>query len=151
VHQITTSDAVAVVSAQRFGHDDVLAQILADVRTETEAADLAAQLGELTAAVNGVILALAGHGDASLGLRPPPDPGGVAELASIAVRCAAEGDRAGVEVVCLEASAEGVLESLLRQMAADVNRALADVDRLPGPEADSVLARLGLAAARQGS
>ena len=142
------SGAVAVVAAERFGHRSVLDQLIDEVGAADHGAALAGQLGEFTATVQGVALALSG-GSATPRLVDPVPVEGLAQLAMLTVRCASTGDRAGVQVICREADQRGQLRTLLTRLTGEANRALDDLDRLPGPGSAVVLARLGLAAARR--
>ncbi|GAC1316113.1 MAG: hypothetical protein NVSMB16_13040 [Acidimicrobiales bacterium] len=60
VHTTTTADAVAVVSASRFGYPGFVAEAVAAADEHGRAAELAGALGEVAAAVEGVLIALTG-------------------------------------------------------------------------------------------
>lgn len=141
---ITTSDAVLVVSASRFGYPGVLAEFIAAADTSTRAADLAFALGEISAAVDSVTIALSGRLPVHTGAPGRPE---LAAMAEMVVCRATEQDQAGVDVVCAEATGRGQLTALLCALVRRVNDTLDSLDGLPGPGAAGLLERLGLAAA----
>lgn len=141
VRTVTTSDAILVVSASRFGYPGILAEFLVAAGTPLAAADLALALGEVAAAVDGVTIALSGQLPAS------SDGRDLDSRAELIVRCAADGDHAGIEAVCVDAANAGRLTALLCALVSGINSGLDRLDRLPGPGATGLLERLGVAAA----
>ncbi|GAC1374550.1 MAG: hypothetical protein NVSMB4_02130 [Acidimicrobiales bacterium] len=147
MHTTTTSDAVAVVSASRFGYPGFVAEVVAAANTPERAAELAGALGEVAAAVEGVLIALTGSAGGDPERVAVSARDAVSELAELVVRCASEGDRTGIEIVCNEAVARTKVTSLICALIDEINRGLDQLDELPGPGANGLLVRLGLAAA----
>ncbi|GAC1531497.1 MAG: hypothetical protein NVS3B12_07630 [Acidimicrobiales bacterium] len=143
----TTADAVAVVSASRFGYPGFLAEAVAAADSPEHAAELAGALGEVAAAVEGVLIALTGSSGEDPAQIAMSAQNAVSELAELVVRCASEGDRTGIEIVCNEAVARAKVTSLICALVDEINRGLDQLDELPGPGANGLLERLGLAAA----
>lgn len=139
---VTASEAVLVVSASRFGYPGVLAEFVGSAQSANRAAELASALGELAAAVQGVTVALAGESLPRRGQRGPLDT-----MAELVVCCATQGDTTGIELICADAAANGLIAPLLCGIVRDINTALDRLDQLPGPGAGGLLERLGLAAA----
>lgn len=139
---MTASEAVLVVSASRFGYPGVLAEFMGSAQSANRAAELASALGELATAVDGVTVALAGES-----LLRPRDRGPLGTMAELVVCCATQGDTTGIELICADAAANGLVAALLCGIVRDINAALDRLDQLPGPGAANLLERLGLAAA----
>ncbi|GAC1590377.1 MAG: hypothetical protein NVS3B21_07850 [Acidimicrobiales bacterium] len=143
----TTADAVAVVAASRFGYPGFVAETVAAADSPDRAAELAGALGEVAAAVEGVLIALTGAVTEGRAQAAISAPDAVSELAELVVRCASEGDRTGIEIVCNDAVARAKVTSLICALVDEINRGLDRLDELPGPGANGLLERLGMAAA----